>query len=157
MRTPARWFASCCAVCAMIALSRIPAAPTEDPASPDLMTGIWAVLFGPHPECVPCDEVATWLGDGPDAFPEFGYALSIHRLNACAALVVPDGIRLHNDTSGQLRNKYSVAKTHYATGCPHDEQECELVGWHCMDWDPGSRRSAARGLACAAACAVVNR
>jgi hypothetical protein len=44
------------------------------------------------------------------------------------------------------------AWTHYATGCPHAEQECELVGWDCVEWGPEPLCIYAFVAACAAAC-----
>ena len=45
------------------------------------------------------------------------------------------------------------AWTQYATGCPHAEQECELVGWDCVDWDASPSCTAFWIVACGAACA----
>jgi hypothetical protein len=47
------------------------------------------------------------------------------------------------------------ASTQYATGCPHEEQECELVGWECVDWDASGWCIAAWTAACFFPCKVV--
>jgi thiol-disulfide isomerase/thioredoxin len=83
----------------------------EDAPTLDLMPGIWVVLFGSRSECPSCEEAIAWIGDGREVFPEYSYAVSISRLSAQYTPSIPDGVTLHNDTSGQLRSKYGVTET----------------------------------------------
>lgn len=110
MRSKAPRLLSVVVAVLLASASASPAVMEQDVSSADLISGVWAVLFAARSGCTPCEDAIAWLADGREAFPEFGHAVSIPRLDENAESTIPDGIVLHNDSCGQVRSKYIVTE-----------------------------------------------
>ena len=110
MRPKAPLLLSLMVAALLASASASPAVMGQDTSSANLISGVWAVLFAARSGCTPCEDAIAWLADGREAFPEFGYAVSIPRSGEDAGSTIPDGIVLHNDSYGQVRSKYIVTE-----------------------------------------------